>query len=521
MPATVRRLLRQPALHLSLLTTGRSLDEPIVWIHGSDLVDPTPFLSDGQMLLTTGTQLPPTAVRSDYDAYVIRLLTRGVVALGFGTEVVRSGTPQDLIAACEAQGLPLVEVPYLTPFIAIVRWAADVISREARAREDWSLAAQRAISLAALSQGGLAGVLATLAAQVSARVAVFDSTGEIDVLVSPSEFRPQESEAMAAEAKRLLAGGGRSASSIAVPGGRASLQTIGRRNELRGVLAIVGGMEFDRAAQAVITSAVALAEVALEQGTNRRGEIMPLHGQLFSLLRAGHTELVRQVLPELPTAPIIVALCRVRGAAEQVQDAVQRALPSIAERVFLAPLDGDIVIVVSEPDWPDLRDFLQTRVISAGASEPVDFDRLALGLAQARRALEIALRQAASVLEFGEVRSSDFLGILQRPELAEAAAARLSVLLESDGGRALLGYATVWLSHNGMWDPAARELGIHRHSLKARIDDVGLALDLSLDDFADRAQLWAMLAANEVHSTATMSLTRTRRTCGGSRPGRA
>ena len=61
----------------------------------------------------------------------------------------------------------------------------------------------------------------------------------------------------------------------------------------------------------------------------------------------------------------------------------------------------------------------------------------------------------------------------------------------------LLRYASAWLAHNCAWDPAARELGIHRHSLKARMDDVGIALGLSLDSFAGRAELWALLAARE------------------------
>jgi purine catabolism regulator len=499
--ATVRRLLRQSTLGITLIVPGRSLDDPILWIHGSDLVDPTPFLTAGQMLLTTGTQFPDPATPFDYDAYVGRLADRGVVALGFGTEVVRSGTPRELVAACAQRGVPLLEVPYRTPFIAIIRWAADVIAREARARDDWSLAAQRAISLAALSQGGLTGVLVALAEQLRSRVAVFDAAGEIDELVSPSAFGSSEVETLSTEAKRLLAHGGRSAGTIVLGGERASLQTLGRRNELRGVLAVVGGPELDLAAQTVVTSAVALAEVALEQGMSRRGSLMPLHGQLLTLLRSGAFDLVRRVLPELPTGSIVVALCRVRGEPEQLQDAIERAVP--AARAFLAPFDGDVIVLASVSDWRALRSFVRARMIAAGASEPTDLVRLGVGITQARRALEIALRRGDTVVEFGEVRDSDFLGLLSQSQLGDAADARLSALLADSSGRELLRCASVWLTHNGMWDPASRELGIHRHSLKARIDQVGRALGLSLDTFADRAQLWAMLAAQELRPPIT------------------
>jgi purine catabolism regulator len=494
MPATVRRLLRQTALDLTLLTAGRSLEEPILWIHGSDLVDPTPFLSEGQMLLTTGTQFPDAALLSDFDAYVARLVARGVVALGFGTEVVRSGTPQELIAACVSQGLPLIEVPYPTPFIAIIRWAADVISHEARARDDWSLGAQRAISLAALSQGGLTGVLVALAEQLGARVAVFGAAGELDPLISPSAFRADERVALAVEARRLLARGGRSAGTISLGGERASLQTLGRRDELRGVLAVVGGTDFDAAVQTVLTSAVALAEVALEQSVSRRGSRMPLNGELLSLLLASSSESVRRTVPEPPTGTVIVALCRVRGGPEDAGDAIERAVAD----AFVAPLLGDVVVVATEKHWPGMAGIVSAHAIGTGVSDAIGPQQLGAGIAQARRALGAAGQRAGSLVEFRAVRDSDFLGLLSQPQLGDASTARLSTLLADDSGRELLHCASVWLSHNGAWDPAARELGMHRHSLKARMDQLGRVLGLSLDTFADRAQLWAMLYSRDL-----------------------
>jgi len=494
MPATIRRLLRQTALDLTLLAPGRSLDEPILWIHGSDLVDPTPFLSDGQMLLTTGTEFPDDAAPQDYDAYVARLVARGVVALGFGTEVVRSGTPQELTAACAAQGLPLIEVPYPTPFIAIIRWAADVISHEARARDDWSLGAQRAISLAAMSQGGLTGVLVALAEQLGARIAVFDPAGKLDAVLSPSAFRADERDALAVEARRLLARRRRAAGTISLGGERASLQTLGRRDELRGVLAVVGGTDFDAAVQTVLTSAVALAEVALEQGVSRQGGRMPLHGELLSLLLA---EPVQRDEP--PAGSVVVALCRVRGEPGDAGDAIERAVAD----AFVAPLLGDVVVVAAEADWPAMAAIVSARAIGTGVSDAIAPRQLGAGIAQARRALGATRRRAGSLVEFRTVRDSDFLGLLSQPQLGDAAAARLSTLLAQADGRELLRCASVWLSHNGAWDPAARELGMHRHSLKARMDELGQVLGFSLDTFADRAQLWAMLYARDLGAVYT------------------
>jgi hypothetical protein len=99
-------------------------------VHSSDLADPTPFLAEGLVLLTTGTQfLGADEDSPDFDAYVARLRGRGITALGFGTEVVREGIPRGLDAACRAHGLPLFEVPYRTPFIV----ARDITTLDAYA----------------------------------------------------------------------------------------------------------------------------------------------------------------------------------------------------------------------------------------------------------------------------------------------------------------------------------------------------------------------------------------------------
>jgi len=52
-----------------------------------------------------------------------------------------------------------------------------------------------------------------------------------------------------------------------------------------------------------------------------------------------------------------------------------------------------------------------------------------------------------------------------------------------------------WLRHNAAWDPAARELGLHRHTLKAQVRRAGALLRLDLDTFEAKAELWALLAA--------------------------
>src|SRR5207302_2423379 len=52
---TVGELVRD--LDLPVLAGDRGLDTPLRWVHISELLDPTPWLSGGELLLTTGMSL--------------------------------------------------------------------------------------------------------------------------------------------------------------------------------------------------------------------------------------------------------------------------------------------------------------------------------------------------------------------------------------------------------------------------------------------------------------------------------
>ena len=77
---TVRDVLAD--LDVRLLAGERRLDTPVRWVHISELPDPTPFLSGGELLLTTGMTLDSAAGQR---AYVTALADHGLAGLGLGT----------------------------------------------------------------------------------------------------------------------------------------------------------------------------------------------------------------------------------------------------------------------------------------------------------------------------------------------------------------------------------------------------------------------------------------------------
>ncbi|MFF5007148.1 PucR family transcriptional regulator ligand-binding domain-containing protein [Streptomyces phaeochromogenes] len=112
-------LLRRPGLGLKVLAGRAGLDREVDWKHSIELADPVPWLGGGELVLTTGLRLP--ASDEAPKDYVRHLAKAGVAALGFGVGLSHARVPDALVEAAEATGLPLLEVPLPTPFVAVTK----------------------------------------------------------------------------------------------------------------------------------------------------------------------------------------------------------------------------------------------------------------------------------------------------------------------------------------------------------------------------------------------------------------
>src|SRR4051795_7168586 len=102
---TVRGLAGE--MGLELLAGEGGADAPVRWVHISELLDPTPWLSGGELLLTTGLQLEHPEQQRDY---VTRLAGHDLAGLGFGTGFSHDTVPAALAETAEELGFPLFEV---------------------------------------------------------------------------------------------------------------------------------------------------------------------------------------------------------------------------------------------------------------------------------------------------------------------------------------------------------------------------------------------------------------------------
>jgi hypothetical protein len=506
MPPSLRTLLAKGPLGLALLTPepllpDGALDQPLTWVHSSDLVDPTPFLEPGQLLLTTGTQFATDAA-DDFDAYIQRLVALGLRGLGFGTEVVRVGTPDGLVNAGLRHGLPVFSVPYRTPFIALAREVADLLTQETYARQNWAADAQQAITRAALRPDGLRATLAELSRQLRSWVALYDSTGELHLSYAAEPGAGSALEPVGREARRLLQRGRRASVTLADAGPTATLQTLGGRGRLSGVLAVGAETPLDSAGTAVVDSVIALAGLALQQNRDlNRARANLRAGLLHALLADGWdlaSAISRDTWGPLPAEPLNVAIATIDdGSSDTVTDFLELRVERERGTIFFARQDDKLVLCLGRTARQLPAELSERFGLAVGVSDETGWAGLDRAIDEAAQAEVEAVRDGIAVLDFHSIAQRGILAALSRTELRTTAQSMLAPLDAHDGEYSTEFRRTlrVWLECDGRFDTAAELLGVHRHTVRNRIRVAEQLLGRDLQVFATRADIWAALMA--------------------------
>src|SRR4051812_28671876 len=145
------------------LATGEDgADVPVRWVHITELRDPTPWLSGGELLLTTGFQLNTAKRQRDF---VRRLVGHNLAGLGFGTGFDHSSVPKPMLDEARETGFPLFEVPSELPFIAVTEKAFPRLVNEQYEVLQRGIATHKRLERLVLEERGLdAGVRALAAA---------------------------------------------------------------------------------------------------------------------------------------------------------------------------------------------------------------------------------------------------------------------------------------------------------------------------------------------------------------------
>ena len=496
MPVTIADLVADPALELRLHTSaGVPTGRPVSWVHVSELDDPTPFLEGGELLLTTGLALRGGAPVRDY---VQRLVSAGVVGLGLGTGLSHDVVPAGLLAAAEEGGLALLEVPRQTPFIALSRTVSAALAADEYAAVTRSATALQELARAALGPGAPASVLDRLARQIGGWAVLVDAAG------APLEAVPAAAArrvpALRAELDRLRGLRAPAGAALAGPQETVLLQSLGNGARCRGVLVVGRAGPVPAADRHVVNAAALVLTLRLEQSRALDTAMAALRAALLRLLLAGEDAAVAAVVEELgqqlPAEPLRVAT--VQGSPGQRAAAVDVAADAAAHQraaLFSAELDGALVLLAtgsgsSPVDLAGIADRVPGAAV--GTAGPTPWSRLAEGVQQSRLAAEHSHARGGGTIDFAGLAAPG-LGALLDPTATRAFAESLLAPLaaaDRDGAGDLVRSVRVWLSHHGQWEPAAAQLGVHRHTLRKRVHRAQELLGRDLDEPGTRAELW-------------------------------
>ncbi|MFF8401838.1 PucR family transcriptional regulator [Streptomyces sp. NPDC014846] len=548
MPPTLASLVHHSALKLTVRAGEDRLDVPVRWAHVSELADPVPYMEGGELLLITALKLDaddPEAMRR----YVRRLLGAGVVGLGFAVGVNYEDIPKALVDACAQEGLPLLEVPRRTPFLAISKAVSAAIAADQYRAVTAGFAAQRELTRQALNAGP-EGLLTALAVQVDGWAALYDASGA--VVAAAPEWAGRRAARLTAEVERLRE---RPAPASSVVGGpehedRVELHSLGTGRRPRAALAVGTAAALGTAERYAVHSAIALLTLVTERSRSLQAAEQRIGTAVLRMLLAGEPDHARAVAGDLygglldapfrmivaeslpgpaarmpVTATKSVTAAKSGAAAPAAVDAGGDPLGALTETVeSAAARSGEAVLVVPEGERlvvlaadggaavaacveyamaleaaravPE-QAVAEEYELVVGLSAPTGPIAAAAAYKQAEQALSVARRRGRGFVEHEQLAAGSVLPLLADDAVKAFADGLLRALHEHDAtGRGdLVASLRAWLSRHGQWDAAAADLGVHRHTLRYRMRRVEEILGRSLDDPDVRMELWLALKA--------------------------
>jgi Purine catabolism regulatory protein-like family/PucR C-terminal helix-turn-helix domain len=514
---TVQSLLDE--LDLDLAAGTQAARAPVRWVHISELEDPTPWLSGGELMLTTGIPLDSAAKQR---AYIRLLAEHNLAGLGLGTGFNHRKLPKALVEEARKRDFPLFEIPYSTPFIAITEKAFARLVNEQYEVLQRGIAVQRRLERLVLEERGLEEIAATISSAVGGTVAILDGRGE---RIAGRGFRRELStEADVAIRKEAIAHTGDGhpfvpahpsvtgralAHPVISPGGgppQAWVVIVRDSGDL-------GDFERLILQQAVAVVALELMRRRVAWETERRLAGDVLAGALGGRLEP--SELRRRLEPfgiGDATAVLVFSLDDPTAA----EPALERALAADACPAVVAPHAAGgrelLCAVVDAADRDPIDIAANARralaaerdTVRAAASRPAPADALRHSFHEARCALEATTFDEDHAPEVASWRDLGAFTLLLSIQDDEALKLYCDSVLgpieagDAEYGGELLRSLEAFIEQNGQWERAAREVYCHRHTLRYRMRKVEEMTGRDLSRAHDRIEFWLALRAREL-----------------------
>ncbi|MDQ6752097.1 MAG: PucR family transcriptional regulator [Actinomycetota bacterium] len=479
------------------------------WVEPSELEDPTPYLMDGEFILTAGLPFVGVGGRPEpVDAYVARLVDAKVCALGFGLTPYHDSVPQPLIDSCRRRGLTLIEVPPSVPFAAIGLQFAQLLESEGAKVFRQLADANRVLMRGVLSRRPEHELLQALVQRFPCWAVLAGGDGRIRGRAGQG---PPDSGTLAPLLERLLSGSGPRVELESFPAA-GSRHVVGHplrssKDANLGALLIGTDERLTPAQNNVVSTAVGLLELLFRQRTS--GSLAPSQLSVALLLHpetvtSGSSrqvnaakDLLAQSLASTRSAPMRV----VQGVPVDAPGHAQRGSGDSPVRELLQwrRLFETKMVEITEYGFAAITrlkvdDVLLAELERLGwrvvVGDPTELNDLPAAYQRAT-SLRARVQSTQQNLRVDAVTWS-VTGLLGREAGTMLAGQLFAPFAELEPERrdALLGILRAWLGENGSWDGAAKVLGLHRNSVRRQIGVIAELLNCDVNDAQTRAELW-------------------------------
>lgn len=505
---TVGQLTQFAELHCRIIAGHAGGARTITWAHSSELVDPTPWLDGGELLMTTGMAIPSTP--DAQVAYLQRLADNDIAGLAIGDrsqlgDIELNKVSPEFFEAADRLSLPIVTVSGRTPFIAIARYVAAANQDTAHARMARHLRVYWTLGEIARSGATIDDCVRRLSEVSGYELSVVTANGRpmydgCPRPACPIEI-PQIAEALATEdfASRVpqpLADSSRAGRHVyAVP-------VLSRRRAV-GVLVAVAyaDADDDRLILHHIATIVSLLVADLyrqrERARREGGEIL---SRALLAAERGKSVSIGEMLSDRSRESLVFAVVELGGAERGWQDLHHR----LAEHGFVHRLTrrldrAAIVIAVGEAEIEALGELLLATLPDAtiGLSRALPpTTELLVARREARWALRSAVYNQRRIQHHSSADQPSLL-MLDASGLEHIVDGVLGPLVAHDAETSsdLEQTLRVFLECNRSWKTASERLFIHRQTLIHRIKRIESLIGRRLDSTDDVCDIWMALKA--------------------------
>jgi purine catabolism regulator len=448
--------------------------QDIHWVAVTEQEDPQRFLNGGELVLTTGMRLKSAP---DQRRFVRQVQRAGAVGIGFGIGLTHDAVPPALIAEANRWGLPVVEVPYETPFIAITKLVADAQSADHYAKLERLIAGHQILARALLTGGGLSELLKNLGSMLRTDIILTQFTAQLYNSIAGNPAPTADTWA-----------------SYPIPTGRRDACTLWVRQPFED--------------SGIVGYAQNLISVELNNMVKQRQAQRALSGQVLEDVIHGtleSSEAARRLagIGINSTRKSVVILAESAAHPKQL---VSSSMPRPLEHGVTAVVGKDLIVVVQDDGSgaAALAKHLSDHLAEAGIHATIGIGGAYTKPNGVRWSYFEARDAASHGLPVNEPERLSLTSLLLASEdvpLADMANESLNPLRNFDAlhGAELMATLESYLNNNGSVAAVAEELTLHRNTVRYRLAQITELTGYDPAQTQDRVQLWLALAVQRLN----------------------